>query len=495
MRSVFHTRAARPGNPDAPPVVPADPEVVIRQARARQRRRRWRTAAVLAVVMVAGAGAWLAIGRPGGASPARARPAGPVPRVNAAAFAGHGELAFVSRGTLWVLDGANRALRRVATPGLTPADPVFSPDGRWLAFLGAKPGAAFDGLWFARGDGSGAHEIRGLAVAGLVGWNPAQDVLAVTTGPWMRHTPYGAPTTVRLVWPSGSVRSVARLAGIQSAVWAPGGARIAVASLRWPSANSLASYPLTGGPPTTWLKLNARHGALGGMREISFDPVAWWPHRGIGFWARWNCDSCNADGDPFYVISSPGARPRQLGTTLADSHLDQIAAGPGGQLAIVAQTPGPGMGGRLIWQDRRVTVCGPAAAACTAVPSPPGAVTLDPAWSPGGTILALVRAPTRASPGFPQSAVAHWYDAHQLWLYHPAMHSLSKLNAPGATVPAWSADGKSLLYAARDGIWMLPRLTGQPVRIATPLFRPGNWPTYYGQVSWMAQFAWWSGQP
>ena len=91
--------------------------------------------------------------------------------------------------------------------------------------------------------------------------------------------------------------------------------------------------------------------------------------------------------------------------------------------------------------------------------------------------------------------VARWYDAHQLWLYHPATHSLRRLDARGATAPAWSAGGNSLLYAARDGIWLLPRLDGQPVRIATPLFPPGNWPAYYGQVSWAAQFAWWSGQP
>jgi len=467
--------------------------VVIRQARARQRRRRRRTAAALAVIMVAGAGAWLAISRAGGAKPARARPAGSVPRVNAAAFAGHGELAFVSRGTLWVLDGATRALRRVATPGMTPSDPVFSPDGRWLAFLATKPGAALDALWVAGGDGSGAHQIRGLALAGLVGWSPAQDVLAVTAGPRMNRVPYGAPTTVRLVWPSGPVRTVVRAAGIQSAVWSPGGTGIAVASLHWPSATTLASYRLTGGPPTVWLRLSARHGALDGMREISFDPVAWRPHLGIGFWARWNCDSCNADGDPFYVISSPGARPRLLGTTLADSALDQVAAASGGRLALVAEVPGPGTGGRLIWQGRRVKESAPAAGACATLPSRPAAVTLDPAWSPGGTRLAFVQAPSRTSSAFPQHAVTAWYDAHQLWVYDPATRAARKLDARGATAPAWSADGQSLLYIARDGIWLLPRLTGRAVRIATPLFVPGNWPTYYGQVDWTPQFAWWSG--
>jgi hypothetical protein len=52
----------------------------------------------------------------------------------------------VSRGQLWVLDGATATPRRVPTPGMTALDPQFSRDGRWLAFLGtgASPPAAAD---------------------------------------------------------------------------------------------------------------------------------------------------------------------------------------------------------------------------------------------------------------------------------------------------------------------------------------------------------------
>jgi dipeptidyl aminopeptidase/acylaminoacyl peptidase len=411
--------------------------------------------------------------------------------VDAAAFAGHGELAFVSRGTLWVLDGASRTLRRVAAPGMTPADPVFSPDGRWLAFLGMRPGSASVALWVADGDGAGAHEIHGLSVAGFLGWSPARDVLAVTAGPLTRHIPYGAPTTVRLVWPSGAVRPVVRVAGIFSAVWSPGGTSIAVATNHWPSATTLASYPLAGGPPTVWLRLDARRGVLDGMREILIDPVGWWPHRGIGFWVFGDGMVHNNDQTPLNLISAAGARPHLVGYTLSDNTTDAVAAAPNGWLAIVNN--GPAAFGRLIWQAKHVEACAPVTAACSAVPSPRGTVTLDPAWSPGGTTLAFVGAPASATPGFPQQVVARWYDAHQLWLYDPATHSMRKLNASGATVPAWSADGRSLLYIARDGIWLLPRISGRPVRIATPLFKPGDWPAYYGQVGWTAQFAWWPG--
>jgi dipeptidyl aminopeptidase/acylaminoacyl peptidase len=433
--------------------------------------RWWVVAVAAAAVIVAGCGS--ASGSPRLAPQGPSRAGVPVPGVDEAAFAGHGELAFVSRGTLWVLNGATGTLRRVPTPGVTPLDPSFSRDGRWLSFLGtrASGSAQETTVWLASEDGSGAHQL--VASGGLVGWSPAADVLAVTAG-----------NAIRLIWPSGAARTLVRAPGIGSAVWSPDGSSLAVA-VRATSATILASYPVTGGRPTAWLRL----GAYGGT-NYPIDLAGWWGHEGIGYWGLGDCASCNADGDPFYVITSPGAHPQLLGTTLADTGLDQVAAAPDGRLAIVAETPGPGMGGRLIWQDRTVKICGPVAA-CAAVPSPASTVTLDPAWSPGGAALALVHAPYRASPAFPQNVVAAWYDAHQLWLYDPARRSLRKLNASGATVPAWSADGRSLLYVAQDGIWLLPSLTGRPARIAGPLFPPGNWPTYYGQIQWLSQFAWW----
>ena len=407
------------------------------------------------------------------ASPSRsAPPAAPAAGVDAAAFGGHGELAFISRGRLWVLDGATGTLRQVATPGMTPLDPAFSPDGRWLAFGSITPAGQAEVVWLASGNGAGAHQI--LAPGGLIGWSPAADTLAVTAG-----------NTIRLVWPSGSARTLTHAPGLGSAVWSPDGSNLAVAASN-ASASTLASYPVTGGPPTVWLRLSTRNS----MNYI--DPAGWWRRQGIGFWAQGRCNSCNADGNPLYVIASPGAQPRSLGSTLADPSGDQVAAAANGQLAIVAETRGLG-GGRVIWQDKAVKVCGPSAA-CTAAPTPPSTVTLDPAWSPDGSQLAYVQATYRASPAFPQHVVAAWYAAHQLWLYDPGSGSRRELDAAGASVPVWSANGNSLLYVARDAIWLLPRLSGRPVRVAGPLFPPGHWPlSYYGQLDWTGQFAWWSG--
>ncbi len=58
------------------------------------------------------------------------------PFVNVESFSGEGELAVVSQGKLWVLDGANGSVAEVPAPkGQVPSSPSFSSDGRWLSFI------------------------------------------------------------------------------------------------------------------------------------------------------------------------------------------------------------------------------------------------------------------------------------------------------------------------------------------------------------------------
>jgi hypothetical protein len=45
------------------------------------------------------------------------------------------------------------------------------------------------------------------------------------------------------------------------------------------------------------------------------------------------------------------------------------------------------------------------------------------------------------------------------------------------------------VYEAGDALWLVPALSGKPVKIASPLFPVISWPTY-GQVDWTRQFAW-----
>jgi hypothetical protein len=53
-----------------------------------------------------------------------------------------------------------------------------------------------------------------------------------------------------------------------------------------------------------------------------------------------------------------------------------------------------------------------------------------------------------------------------------------------------SPDGGTVLYQANDALWLIATPKSAPVKIASPLFPVSDWPSYYGQVAWAAQFAW-----
>jgi hypothetical protein len=116
-------------------------------------------------------------------------------------------------------------------------------------------------------------------------------------------------------------------------------------------------------------------------------------------------------------------------------------------------------------------------------------VTLYPTWSRSGSTLAYVQAPASQDAGFPEQILYTWYGAHELHLYDPSSSiSRSVTASQGSTAPAWSTDSSSFLYVSNDSLWLHPA-DGLPVRIAGPLYST-YWPSYYGQVPFVAQFAW-----
>jgi hypothetical protein len=118
--------------------------------------------------------------------------------------------------------------------------------------------------------------------------------------------------------------------------------------------------------------------------------------------------------DPFYVIP-PGAHPQLLGTTLADTGLDQVATAPDGRrspLKFPAQACGPGDLAGQDSKDLRRAVLQPLAArrrrrtraAAAIIDLPPlqgllGAVALPPQ-------LLLVTCRSRSSSGAPTRSAA-----------------------------------------------------------------------------------------
>jgi hypothetical protein len=477
-----------PPRPPAPP----EPELLIEEARARHRRRRRRTGLALVVLAAAVVAAIGILRGTHGGAPAIVHPAGG-PTVDVRAFAGHGRLVFVSRDTIWALDGDSGTLRQLPVPaGRYPIRPELSPDGKWLAYEATTtppaqvPSVGYAQIWLAHGDGTDAHPVPTLENATLVGWSPTGDLLAARAGPLSTRIPFDSETTLRIVTPGGPTRVLVRARDVESAAWSPDGTRLAVVTETRRLSETLAAYPVDGRPPVRWFAVH-QHDRLNGMTEPQLALAGWWRGVGIGFWVFGDGMTHNLDATPIDVVAAPGAAPRFLADTLSDGTTRVLDSGAGA-LALVADVSHGVNGNRIVWDAKQLQVC---RSRCRPVVVDRARVTLDPAWSPNGTRLAFVEAPDLTSGGWPQSLLQRWYDDHALRVLDVRSGRLTTIRrAAGAAAPLWSADGRSLVYFARDAIWLLPRLGGIPVRIAGPVFFAKRWPAFYGQMAWPSEIAW-----
>jgi hypothetical protein len=505
-----------------PPDEP-DAEALIREAR-RLRRRRWLFGGLVVLLAVAVIVAGL-VASDGTGHPARqtnlAFHAGS-PTVDARAFAAEGDLAFVSRDAVYVLDGATKYLRHLVLPsGIVPGAPSFSHGGHWLAFSATSTVTAPNGdestrstLWVADADGSHLHEVTGLDNPEFLGWSPTSDLFAVTSQGKISTTyqpPPGSayvtkPTSLWLVSPSGARREIVRPdAGmIDGATWSPDGSEVAVGSLsaypfqdHVPWSATLTAYPIDGATPTVWLRIvNPRSNSCCdtvALKQSQFIPVGWWPHWGIVFWGSSADVGSGLDGGgfPLFAIPAKDDKPIPLGRTPAGGQVSTIVASESGALAI-SNNPG-NSGTRPFWQNEQVLRCNPSSLSCEPVTSAVDTVSFDPVWSPDGSQLAYLvgKANGEGNAGFAQAAVSSWYDSLQLWLYSPRTGRSSELRAAkGAVVPIWSEDSKSLLYVDDDGLWLLKNPKSRPVEVAGPLLPPDDWNPYFAQVNWFGLFAW-----
>lgn len=351
--------------------------------------------------------------------------------------------------------------------------PQWSADGAWVAYLG--PGGR---LHAVAADGGRELVLLPWPVTAFT-WSPAADLLAAipAAGPDADHLVVTGPP--RAEGSAGSPTVVGPLAS--SFVWSADGHDLAY------------TVPGAGSVPDRVVVVDLISGA---RRTLPYRPPAGTGVQLAGFWPNgqgllaWldpgRSAAAEATGLTLVALRLGSSVALPLATTFV--YLPWLAWSPGGRrLALVAQV------GALPWLGSQVEICRPALGRCHALPQPPGTVTLDPAWSPAGNELAVVRAPELPTSG-PGASLDSWDLRRRLWVV-PADGGQGRLvrgSAPGATAPRFGLTGTTLVYATAQGVQSIPVQGGRSVGLLSGLRGALDTagPDGFGKLPWGGVPAW-----
>ena len=432
-------------------------------------------------------------------------PPGPV-TTNGPAWAGHGELAFVSSGQIEVLSNTG-GLATITGPtsGGVDSNPAWSPDGQWLAFLYTGAANGFDTttppptLWLVEAGSSRAEEVTTSGI-GMFAWAPAAPVLAYTVAPGNNAVfgsgyPVPGPEDVWIDRPGSPLSSVSvgMGGGVGSIAWSPDGSELAFDDL---TAAQPATPTSPATPPLARLGTVSVHGGspkvLYSLNRSGIDLAGWWPEGGgLLFWEDTGFSaSLEEDGLTLYSLESGSSQPVALTTSLVGS--TWLAPQTGGDAVAVVSG-----GGRTVWTaGRDVEVCRFPAATCQTEPIPASTVGLAPSWTSSGVLMFSVASAAGpfGNPGtadFSSGWMAQWDATNALWSVLPGEAPSPMTSAPARSVLAVpSAQGDAMVVVADDALWLTDTNGAPSTRVAGPLYSTVAPSGFYGAVDWRGTFAW-----
>ncbi len=418
----------------------------------------------------------------------------------------HIRLAFVRGGNIWVLDVASGAETRLTTDGHDTA-PWWTVDGKSLFFTNQEPGQT-------------GRTFR---------WSPGAEPRAVTSGLW---SPDGLSVAFVQAGPgTGAANTIwversgqrARITPLESGVrwtilgWSRDGQRLALGRIGLPPSPTPGPGGVLPTNGSLWVTdggiLGAQVRPLLTVMPPAVGAIPGWPDLAVwsptdrflavGVGPNEPCNSCRADGLPYFAVPIDGGSPIPLGSALAPT--EAISWAPTGSFVVLS-----GPLGRETYVNKHLTRIDLPGGTRHDLTSDARWADVEPAVAPDRRTVAFARGRAQqpiSVPGGPApgNRPVDLIATRHLWLIDADGTSQRQITSSADwtdDAPVWTPDGRWIVFVrwhspradqpAVAEVWAIRPDGSSAQRLVASLDLPSSFLDgfgYYGTFGWRSLFA------
>lgn len=406
--------------------------------------------------------------------PLEENPSKKLQNVNTSLVKGHGDLAFVVDGILYMIDGSTGELKQLTESGKT-IYPRWSYDGKYLAFIRiTDPKNSSGSLWIIGRDGKEAYQVQGLPSpiwAGDFQWSPTEHVLAVSS--W---------NVVDGIWLVPVNEKPQQLVKAENPIWfawSPDGKNIAY-NITEDSGDVedrgdiLYTIDIDAKKPVKRVDLSGT--------STGIEIAKWWPDgKGLLYWTDFqHSASIRADGLGLLTLELDGGEPKKIDGGLA--YKEWLDFSPDGKLLMVSGA------GRENWINKKLVLADVKSGKVQPIKTPEGCVAVDPSFSPDGKKIAFVAAKEMDDIIFYEDQEI-WFESRTLWVADADGSNAKPLINSHIYNPIWSKDGSHIYYIQEGALWQIGADGGTPKRVLEDIAKEDTW-GFYGHIRYTDLLDW-----